>query len=591
MIAFLKSFFTSIFLLICYLVPFAFLLWFVINFGVNVPYSDQWSSVDLFQEIGSGRATFQTFFAQHNEHRILFPRLISSALAFASGWNILWELYCNIVLSTIAFLLVFKLSLDQAGQCDRDFHIANVATCFVIFSVIQWENWLWGFQIAWFLVDLCLVIAVLALSSNLCSTLRIKIVLAATACLVASFSLAHGLITWIAVIPSLVTCCTNARQLKRVVFIWIILFLSACLLYLIDYHEPSTQYHDHLWLFLKEPKMAETYFLTLLGNPLGYNLDFSDVLGLAVFVNFVFFVIRFVTKAGSKFSKNAAPWLSLGCFAILFDFMTTIGRIVLGVDQARASRYTTVAILLLVALIQLWRLHFLESNSVEQTNNISRQDGASIYTFIISVFTLLVLGGSTNALAAAGSLRANLQYGQACLTVAAYVTQSPGNCLQLLYLNSTLIGNWKNDLNQIGFRHFPDTSIQFVPESTKEYGSVDTLSASQTPVIVRKNCINCGSITISGWAILPEQMKPAQLVFLSRSGDPETFFTNTYVNIRSPDIAKALRNRRYRRARWATTVSPNLWPLGKTVLTAWVYDPGGNQFVRLHGEPTLSVEE
>lgn len=277
---------SSAFLLVIYLLPFTFVLWFVTTFSVNVPYADQWELVGLFQRIAAGKATFQDFFAQHNEHRILFPKLIISVLAFISSWNIQWELYLNVVLAAIVFLLFYKISADQTVQHNRSFHLANISTCFIVFSVGQWENWMWGFQIAWFFMNVCLAIAILVLSVKLDLTLWMRLTLAALACTVATFSSAHGLLVWIAVIPSLIVFCKDYRQLRNVGLIWIFLFITACYLYLIDYHKPSG--HPSLLSFLENPFLSLEYFLTLLGSPLFHRSNFSAEGGLAILLNFIF---------------------------------------------------------------------------------------------------------------------------------------------------------------------------------------------------------------------------------------------------------------------------------------------------------------
>ena len=580
-------------LLILYLIPFAFLLWFVTEFGVNVPYADQWALVPLFQSIISGKATFHDFFVQHNEHRILFSKLIISALALISGWNIQWELYFSVALIATTFLLLFKVSFNQTKQRNCIFHIANISTSFIIFSVIQWENLLWGFQICWFLTNVCLTVAILALSSNFYSTLRLKLAVAALACFIASFSIAHGLLTWIAVIPSLRSCYRDARQFRKASLIWIILFSITCFLYFIDYHRPFHQ--PDLWLFLKKPDVAATYFLTLFGSPLLYQSYFSGVLGFAVLLNFGFFAVRYIQKTGSKFSNDAAPWISLGCFALLFGLTTTVGRIELG--QANTSRYTTVTILLIIALVQLWRLIWqVASTTADPTaeiNSADNQQNASISTFFIGIITSLVLITSINSLTAAEGFRSGLKYGQACLDVAEYIVRTPNNyCLRFLNPSSanTVVTRAK-DLNQIGFRNFPGKTIEFIAEPTRGYGYLETPAISKSPITVRRNCLNCGMITVSGWAILPEQAKPARLIFLSYAQNPDFFLTNAYVNLSSPDVAKVLGTERYNQARWQAAISPKLLPLGKTVFRAWVYDPDGKQFVRLRGELALSVEE
>jgi hypothetical protein len=44
------------------------------RYGVDVPITDQWNGmVPLFEELDAGTLDLGDFYAQHNEHRILFP--------------------------------------------------------------------------------------------------------------------------------------------------------------------------------------------------------------------------------------------------------------------------------------------------------------------------------------------------------------------------------------------------------------------------------------------------------------------------------------------------------------------------------------
>ena len=45
--------------------------------GVDTPFWDEWDgTAPLFEKMAAGTLGFADFFAQHNQHRILFPRLI-----------------------------------------------------------------------------------------------------------------------------------------------------------------------------------------------------------------------------------------------------------------------------------------------------------------------------------------------------------------------------------------------------------------------------------------------------------------------------------------------------------------------------------
>lgn len=55
--------------------PIVFLCTLVHSFGVNVPFWDDWEMVPLFQKYDAGNLTLSDLLAQHNEHRIFFPRM------------------------------------------------------------------------------------------------------------------------------------------------------------------------------------------------------------------------------------------------------------------------------------------------------------------------------------------------------------------------------------------------------------------------------------------------------------------------------------------------------------------------------------
>src|SRR2546426_10722897 len=79
------------------------------TYGVNVPHWDQWDMIPIFQRYQSGELKWGDVWAQDAESRIFFPRLIMLGLAVLSKWNIMWELYLNIVLGILIFLFGYLL--------------------------------------------------------------------------------------------------------------------------------------------------------------------------------------------------------------------------------------------------------------------------------------------------------------------------------------------------------------------------------------------------------------------------------------------------------------------------------------------------
>ena len=255
-----------------YLIPVVLLIGFVANFSVNVPIDDEWRLASLFEKIAAGNVTFNDFWALHSNHRILFPKITIAVLAFASRWNINYQLCLSIALAVVTFIALYKLSSMQVKNAgDNLWHLANILTCILLCSLVQHENWLWGFQLAWFLVNLCFVAAVYALVSNHKLLPYIKISIAAIFCLIASFSLAQGLLSWLAAIPAVAALEGNAARKRKRLILWMLLFAATCAVYSIDYH-PSRK--ASIISLLNKPLVVIDYFLSLLVRQLFACLEF-----------------------------------------------------------------------------------------------------------------------------------------------------------------------------------------------------------------------------------------------------------------------------------------------------------------------------
>jgi len=80
--------------------------------GVDTPFWDEWDgTAPLFEKMAAGTLGFTDFFAQHNEHRILFPRLIFFGLGRLTHWNIRAELFVSWFLALICLFNIWQLSL------------------------------------------------------------------------------------------------------------------------------------------------------------------------------------------------------------------------------------------------------------------------------------------------------------------------------------------------------------------------------------------------------------------------------------------------------------------------------------------------
>ena len=549
-----------------YLIPVVLLIGFVANFSVNVPIDDEWRLANLFEKIATGNVNFNDFWALHSNHRIVFPKIIIAVLAFASRWNINYQLCLSIGLAVITFIAMYSLSSMQVKKTgDDSWHLANILTCILVCSLVQYENWLWGFQLAWFLVNLCFVAAVYALLSNhkLLPSLRISI--AAVFCFIASFSLAQGLLSWLAAIPAVVALEGNVAEKRKRLILWILLFFATCAIYSIDYH-PSRK--TSIISLLNKPLVVIDYFLSLLGSPIVRLSGISAFVGLLIFGIFLFLAVHFGRKISEH--REALPWLSIGLFSVLSALFITAGRAEFGAIQAiESSRYTTNSILLLIALVQLGQL-FVRGKIATKNRNYK-----VVYRLLAGLLIGIIIVNSGQAIAQSRSALIYKQGAQDCLQLINYLEtsdffkNSPESCLRVLSKKTWLVRDGAAIIDKIGWRKLAK-NLEFISNSEKVYGYLDKLQTSQK------------SFKAAGWAVFPQNKKQPNIVLLS-VGDKQSFFANAYVNSDSPDIAKTLKSQLYNNARWAVGFSGNDLPIAQTEIKAWVYNPVDNQFVQLRG--------
>jgi hypothetical protein len=572
----------KILLFTIYLIPVLLLIGFIANFSVNVPVDDEWRLASLFEKIATGNVTFNDFWALHSNHRIVFPKIIIAVLAFVSQWNINYPLCFSIGLAVLTLIAIYQLSSRQVQNAgDNLWHLANILTCILLFSLVQHENWLWGFQLAWFLVNLCFVAAVYGLSSNHKLLPNIRISIAALFCFIASFSLAQGLLSWLAVIPAVVVLEGNTTQKRKRLIIWMLLFVATCAVYSIDYH-PSRK--TSIISLLHKPLVVIDYFLSLLGSPIVRSPVISPLVGLLIFASFLFVGFHF----GKKINQHleAVPWLSIGLFSVLSALFITVGRAEFGAIQAiESSRYTTNSILLLIALVQLGQL-FVRGKSATPNRNYKL-----VYRVLAGVLIGIIVVNSGQAIAQSQATLPYKQGGKDCLALINYLepsdffNDSPESCLRVLSKKTWLVREGAAIIDKIGWRKSAK-NVEFIDKKEAVFGYFDKPQTSDKSLKIQKNA----NVKSAGWAVLPESLQQPNIVLLSY-GDQKTFFANAYVNLDSADIAKTLKSQVYSNARWAVSLAANNLPIGQTEIKAWVYNPVDNQFVKLRGDVKVTLED
>lgn len=407
--------------LVC--LPALILVGLLVKYAVNVPFWDQWELVTIFEKWHAGTLGFADFFAQHNEHRVLFPRLIMFALAVATGWNTLYEVAVNVVLAAATFWFlwqVIKATFDSA----RIRFVAAASVSLVIFSPLQFENWMWGWQIQWFLNVLGLVVAVWALSAWQTKNKWAAFIVAVIAAGVATYSLASGFFVWLVCVPLL----WFRKDLRPLLWAWVTAAAVVVGSHYIGYVDPA--YHPSKLIFLKEPLNFIMYFLVYAGRPLIVDFLLSVPIFIAYGVVYASALAYLFKKHIRQVTTTLLPWLSIGLYGLLAAGSTSISRLGFGVEQAYSSRYSTLSSLLLIAgIVLLYKI-------IEQERAKAGVAVRRAVVVVLSGAMLLVGANYAKGIVQMHERNEHLTKVQTCARMAA---SADDDCLLFLYPNKEIV--------------------------------------------------------------------------------------------------------------------------------------------------------
>jgi hypothetical protein len=136
-------------------------LWFIHNFGSSVPYWDQWDgeAANVFLPWLNNTFTVTNLFAPHNEHRIVFTRLLSLGLLILNDrqWDPLLEMVVNALLSTLTAIFLIVILNKLLGAVLQNLIFFSITLLWTL--PYAWENILGGFHSCWYFFNLFTLLA------------------------------------------------------------------------------------------------------------------------------------------------------------------------------------------------------------------------------------------------------------------------------------------------------------------------------------------------------------------------------------------------------------------------------------------------
>ena len=326
------------------LIPIVVVAIYLLLFGVNVPFLDQWDVVMLMIKKQQGLMVLSDLFALHNENRPFFPRLIWLTLAQITHYNVNAEMWLNFVitLGTFAFFVNRTVRMwKRLNVSVTPFMIPLMSL--LVFNLGQRDSWLQGFQTLVYLGTSCAVIGLFLLADDSgWKTFFAAVFLG----VVANYSNVNGLLYWFVGLPVLwVTLSGKLRIIRSL--IWAVVGAIAISFFFVGWHPIAVT--DYSYPFL-HPLEWIFWIVDFLGAPLMTVWQVAWFFGTISVALYIPLVLRTV-KSGQW--KALVPYFGVVLFLLLTGLSISFGRMTMGMVQAAASRYLTMSVWYWACLLAL----------------------------------------------------------------------------------------------------------------------------------------------------------------------------------------------------------------------------------------------
>lgn len=390
------------------LIPLGFLIFFVAEFGMDIPYWDEWDFVPLIEKSYQGNLAFQDLWGQLNAQRPFFTRIIIIGLAQITKWNISYELVLSIILSIGIFTIItyqIRRTAKSFGN-NRMLWVIPIVSL-IVFSLGQEENWLMGMDFQYFLNVFAVVFVITLLSNPKFSWFRI--IISILLGIIATYTEFPGIFIWIIGLFVLLSNSHRNRKDKIKISVWIVAGIIILTTFFYDYHSPESV---SSFSFLSNPLEYLKYVFNYLGAPLfafGKQVNNIQLLNRfplfmngAAIVGFFGLIIGFILMwlfiCKEKIAFNRfTPYLAYSFYSIFSALATGIGRVGLKDPyQALSTRYITFSSLLWITNILLLSIVISEAklDFKNRSKKWIKRSGQLALTVIVTLLIINAIYGS-----------------------------------------------------------------------------------------------------------------------------------------------------------------------------------------------------
>lgn len=473
-------------------------------YAVNTKFLDQWGHAPAVLGFFDGNLGISDLFTQHTESRMFFPRLITIALAWATNWDTRVEILCiHLILFSIAFCLwaLLRNSFLRSPLLRVSLLVYGLV---LLYSLQQWWNFLFGFQIALYLPNLCLLVSLLALHSRW--TLTAKLCLFAVCSLVATYSYANGMMLWPLLFFGLLAYeGENLRSRSFDLLVFVLLGVVSVGLYFLGYTRPSG--HADLLPFFENSRHLIALYATWLGalfsqsyDPAGTAQCFGSFF-LAIFGFCLLYVL--CRWRGMEFRRTALPWIILGIYSLGSGVPVALSRSAAGAEGMLASRYLAFSVYLAIATLPLL---FLVLRDAARYLGALLSTAMQLMALVLACFIIVFsVASSYGALPAAHAAYLDRRNGQAALRLLPLVVEDSIRTIVngQIELKAQALALERYQLLERPLLRLKDIAFK-EGHPTAAYGA-----------ILRRSKQGASRQTLQGWSYLPRQNRVADVVLFT----------------------------------------------------------------------------
>ena len=534
---------------------------------------DEWGLPNFFRKLKDGELLLDIVWSGNHEHRLVFPRLFYGLVAVATRWDPRVVMNCSVVVVAIswaAFLFGFSKQFDLEGK--RSIPVIGLCSL-ILFGPAQYENWLWAFQFAFFLILSCQLLGT-ALLMDQTQQVSTRFIGAAALSFIASFSSAHGLFSWIALIPLILTFPGRTNRIRYVI-IWSILAATTWVIYLrgLDLSKAGG-----LGVLLFHPVKVVRFGLLLIGNPFvgavsgNIKIVLAPLLGLVILIFAVAGPVLLTRRAGWQ---SAAPFFTLLLIGLIPWAAVSLGRLA---DEnatiALGSKYVTLVLpIVLTAILAFYGLQAEDKHAGSRQGGDRTDSGSSFpriaRRLLDALCALLFIGYLWNfprsiELAASESQRRKIadQFNMfsECLDQRIDGSLSPTPESQLFGVNLWGLNDkgGMRELAQGGYRPLIRDPV-FLEDSQNVEGTIAEVKQSPT------RAAGVFALEVSGVCMLHSMDAIAPFIFITNSGESKIIGASHIDHLNRSATKEFL---------WNVAVPKSLCRNAdhKIDLSGWVYD-------------------